>query len=247
MRKIACLLGLLLLVYATRVEALAPLPIPPGVGSDRTPDFYSTFMVGTDQYFYFSTDTPLDPRIYVNILRNGSWVYATSPAAITRSNPYDPPTIAMGDVVNHPTSIFRHPTTGRFYKWLMYYIDQPDSQNGISAGFISVAFSNNGIGWTTPIRVNGGGTNCSTTVCSEDLAVVFDGTTIFILANEGDLVLLNSPATSGKSYTYLYTASLSNPAQLTKFLPDHVTTSGLVSPNTFPFVLSLPCEHRRRV
>lgn len=210
--------------------------VPPGVGdgADTAQVFISTFkLLNGDQYFYFSTDSLL-AVIYMNIKRNGSWVYNESIKVIDYG--YGNGSIAVMDVIRAGSAVFYNTHNSQYYRYVMYLVNQTGgwfTDPIFTAGVMAVAFSNDGINWVGPYDVNNPGAyNCNEGVCIEYGGVFFDGTTLYIIALEGNIATLENGVMGNETLTYLYLASANDPATVTACNNKaSISNNGIFSPN----------------
>jgi len=234
------LLAAPLLVVSTSVFAATPVPIPDGphaaapgdpLNQDRAKFNVSTFDDGTGRAFYFSSQ---NNRILVNYQNpNGTWRYNPSRVAIEfPDSPTTPITIALGVVLAATTSDYKNPLDGAFYKRLMYFIYQGPTSG---AGAVCAAFSNDGLAWTTAVRV--GLTAAPAVACDspsgtptklESIAGARSGATLWLAGLEGDIGVLTTFAGTPRTLTYLFSASPLTPHVLTK--QGELPTAGMSTP-----------------
>lgn len=216
-------------------DSIAYWDVPPAVD----------FQVGDHQHFFsvmkdasghkkvwFATDSN-KPHIYYNEqYSNGFWRYDIySPKVIDMGSIG---TLAVMDVLYDSSPIFRNPHNGSYYNYCMYLVNQSGCwmTMGGTAGVLAVAYSNNGIDWAGPYDVGNPNCNFNQAVHVEMGGALLYGSTIYILALEGDLSVLASQVLSGSTLTYLYSAPTSNPEAVTLHGGGSpVTASGLYSPN----------------
>lgn len=217
--------------------------VPDGVdaGASTRQTFISTFIhPNGDQYFYYSTDSLL-AIIYMNIWHEGSWVYAQSQKAIDYTGIAEG-SIAVMDVIRRNTPVFYNTQNSTYYQYVMYLVNQtghwfPPVDGIQTAGIISVAFSHDGVTWVGPYDANNPPPDgdCSDAICVEEGGVMFDGTTLYIIAVEGDLILLQNhlnPPMGASSLTYLFTASKNDPLSLTAYNGKApISNNGVFAPN----------------
>ena len=160
---------------------------------------------------------------------------------------YSFPVIANGDAPSAgPTAVLYSSTpkynyAGTNYSFLMYLVFQPSDCNGKVAGFLHVAFSNDGVCWIQPVpvtRYGGPGPyQCypfiSNTVPTEAMSAVDGGDTVYLIGVEGDVhqLVQDEPYTSywmSQTQTYIATAptsTFSGPTVIT-LLPTNCCVSG---------------------
>jgi hypothetical protein len=164
-----------------------------------------------------------------NIQRpNGTWVYNPSLALKTFLN-----ASLVFKVIDGGTARFWSGT--QYYRYIAYVVLQSGNCDGQVAGFMHVMFSQNGTTWSNPVVVDEIGANESfpcfgVGVPIEALGVYYDNTdTLFIIALEGNIAVLNTYQLQNNTFTYLYTASRFNPTAVTYNLT--LSPIGLFSPN----------------
>ena len=207
----------------------------------------------TSQRVWFSLSAVGHPaRVYYNQRRRVDtsspwyWDYTYSPALleITENNSPDnrvPPSIAFGTVL-YSASGFVNVSTGLPYNYIMYLIYQPTQCNGVVAGYLVVAFSSDGISWTSPYqveRISGPSFPCwaghTQTVPVESASGVFDPTsaTIYLMGLEGDASLLSVVANMNRTLTNIGTSAATNPGLVTLNSPTEIAAGGIYTPNAY--------------
>lgn len=183
-------------------------------------------------HVYFSEDSGNDgvttfPHINYNRKSpGGSWLYASSPAVVTH---YAEGSTAVMSVIYDGSSPFVY--SGSSYSYIMHIVNQTGGWLS-TAGVLDVAFSNNGISWTTPVTVNyPASVSCSLGICLEYGTAVWDGGTLYIIGLNGNLATLAANIVSGSTETYVYTSNPSTPDYATQYSASPITSSGLYSPN----------------
>ena len=198
--------------------------------------FYSTYKATNgDQYYYCSVEgtTGADVTgIYLNIWRNNAWVYAKSQEVV--AYPGATGSVAVMDVVVADSAIFRNSKNSQYYSQVMYIVNQTDGWFGVgTAGVLSVAFSNNGITWIGPYDVNAPSAyNCSEGVCIEYGGVILFGTTLYIVAVEGQFSVLIPGMSGSGTMTYMFVSQASDPLTTVAYNGKaELTNSGVFSPD----------------
>lgn len=159
MRFVAFLL-LLFLGSVSEAQPLVGTPnVPPGSFYGMSvPANWTTIAVETSpttSLIYFSVDgiipgTSFHPgSIYFNTrtctavpCNSAAWQYPTSVPVLT----FPETSVSLGDVFHDANQRFFNVRDGRFYSWLMYFVVQPTSCDGV-ASFLGVSFSDDGEHW----------------------------------------------------------------------------------------------------
>ncbi len=170
-------------------------------------------------------------KLMYNIWDGSAWLY--NPSRILYDHVPDAST-AFGSVFINSNPVFIDPQ-GAAYKRLMYYVYQPNGS--AAAGWVCLAFSNDGLTWTAPIKAT---TNPSSQVstCAGDGGIATEavsgflrGTTLWMAVMEGTLGTLidgiNNEVTN--TFTYLYSADRANPRVMTKL--GEFSQQGILRPN----------------
>lgn len=180
-----------------------------------------TLSTGEFELYFPAADSFNDSsqqKIMYNVWSGGSWQY--DPSLILYNHVPDA-SIALGSVFIDSNKVFKDPY-GVYHKRLMYYVYQPVGSS--YAGWVCLSFSDDGINWDPPIKAT---TNASSPVaaCSGDGGIATEavsgfrrGSTLWMAAMEGDTSALVSGIQNqtDRTYTYLYTADLSNPRVMAK-------------------------------
>lgn len=150
---------------------LTDVTLPPG-SSGENPTFITAAMQrpSGDRWLWSSED-PGGTKIFYNVLQDtdsdglpnpGAWQFTNSQVAIDMGSG----SVAVGTVLSSDFQIYRNPVDGADYSSVMYFVYQPTEDNGVIAGRLCLAFSNNLKFWTTPISAVFSHTGTSWSWCS---------------------------------------------------------------------------------
>lgn len=207
----------------------------------------------TDQRVWFGVDA--SPGLYRTFYNRRvrdyvggpwRWLYSYSPEIIRFQQPSSsgPASVHYSD-----TAKYRDPATGAYYKFIMYQGYQPGSCDGQVAGFLYVAFSNDGVCWTEGREVHrAGGPSFPcypghvNTVPIEQMQAIDGGDRLWLIGVEGDINALVPPADAtfnrwnamNRTQTYIGWASYTNPDVVNLISTPELTANGMFRPVTGP-------------
>ena len=175
------------------------------------------------------------------------WLYSYSPEIVR----FEVESSAGPASVHYSnTAKYRDPATGIYYKYLMYQGMQPAACNGSVAGFLYVAFSNDGTCWTPGREVHRPGgpsfPHCypghTETVPIEQMQAIDGGDRLWLIGVEGNIKEL-VPDIDGtyrhwtamdRTQTYMGWASYTQPDVVNLVNPPELTANGMYHPTTGP-------------
>ena len=162
------------------------------------------------------------------------WQYSVSPQVIE----FVAPASAGPSVVLYsPTAKYVDTRTSTAYKYIMYQVNQPGSCDNSVAGFLYVAFSNDGICWTAGQQAtrNGGPSfpcfsGHVSTVPVEQATAFDDGLQIQLIGMDGDEAVLANRYTMPNTQTYVWTATYASPSVMLSNGLLQVTNNNILNP-----------------
>ena len=208
-----------------------------------------------DQRVWFSPDA--DPGLHRCFYNRRSradatspwyWQYASSPEVLGFGAPSSAGPTA---ILYSATPKYLDSRTGVRYEFLMYQVYQPGSCDGQIAGFLTLAFSHDGICWTQPPLMARQGTpgptyDCypyfSDTVLTESAAAFDNGNWLYILYSEGNVseapagypsiaaARLGLTTNMSRALAYVAYASIDDPGLIRPLAPAEFTTAGMFRP-----------------
>lgn len=258
---------------AQSCQALPPQSPVPSYSPDDIPPTNVDIITYTGQVmkaranhnFCFVEISPLDQRVWFGVDASPGlyrsfynrrvrdyvggpwrWLYSYSPEIIRFQQPSSS---GPASVHYSATPKYRDPATGIYYKYIMYQGYQPGSCDGQVAGFLYVAFSNDGICWTEgreAHRAGGPSFPCypghTETVPIEQMQAIDGGDKLYLVGVEGDINALIPPAdstyrhwtTMDRTLTAVGWASYDRPDIVNLFASPEVSASGVFLPVTGP-------------
>ena len=192
-------------------------------GVDGNPGLYRTFY---------------NRRTRASLTSPWYWEYTYSPAVMTHAAPSSN---IPGAVLYSSTARYYDTVSQASYRYVMYESFQPSSCDGIVAGFLYVAFSNDGICWTPhrpATRLGGPTFSChaiANSVPIEQVTAIDGGDRIWLVGAEGDIQnQLMHAFNMNRTMTSLGWASTSDPTDVTLHSTPELTNSGVFLPSTGP-------------
>lgn len=230
------------------IGQLVNVTMPQGPNGENPSFITSAVQMPSGDRYMWSSEDPGGEKIFFNVMRDitndglpdpGAWTHSQSLPVLDMGSG----STAVGTVLwNAAGGLYKNPQDGIRYKGLMYFVYQPNQDDGSVAGRLCLTFSDDLLQWTEPISAVFSHTGSSHSDCSDgngevlvEMVSAFHSaaTSIRLVFPDGNIPsYLNAISTGSfedQTFTFLAGATAGTPHLIVR--SGQLTRSGMYVPN----------------